>query len=153
MVLNCRPISYVSSEDLEEPLTPAHLIIGQRISALPEVNVHPDEDFEVSQSDLSRRARHLNMVLSHFWKRWRAEYLLELRNAHSRAKRATGSSLVSAGDLVLVHDEAHPRSRWKMSKVERILTSKDGQSRGAEVRVQKKGSKGTSLLRRPLQLY
>ena len=94
MVLNCRPISYVSSEDLEEPLTPAHLIIGQRISALPEVNVHPGEDFEVSQSDLSRRARHLNMVLSHFWKRWRAEYLLELRNAHSRAKRATGSSLV-----------------------------------------------------------
>ena len=82
------------------------------------------------------------MVLSHFWKRWRAEYLLELRNAHSRAKRATGSSLVSVGDLVLVHDEAHPRSRWKMSKVERILTSKDGQSRGAEVRVQKKRIKG-----------
>ena len=152
MVVNCRPISYVSSEDLEEPLTPAHLIIGQRISALPEVNVHPDEDFEVSQSDLSRRARHLNMVLSHFWRRWRAEYLLELRNAHSRAKRATGSSLVSVGDLVLVHDEGHPRSCWKMGKVERILTSKDGQSRGAEVRVQKKGSKGTSLLRRPLQL-
>ena len=41
MILNCRPISYVSSEDLEEPLTPAHLIIGQRISAIPEVNSLP----------------------------------------------------------------------------------------------------------------
>ena len=70
MVLNCRPISYVSSEDLEEPLTPAHLIIGQRISTLPEVNSLPDKDFEVSHSDLSRRARHLNIVLDHFWKRW-----------------------------------------------------------------------------------
>ena len=116
----------VSSEDLEEPLTPAHLIIGQRISTLPEVNSLPDEYFEVSHSDLSRRARHLNIVLGHFWKRWRAEYLLELRNAHSQAKRATGSSLVSVGDLVLIHDEGHPRSCWKMGKVERILTGKDG---------------------------
>jgi len=39
-----------------------------------------------------------------------------------------------------------------MQKVKGILTSKDGQSRGAEVRVQEKGSKGTSLVRRPLQL-
>ena len=99
----------------------------------------------------SRRARHLNMILGHFWKRWRAEYLLELRNAHCRVKRAIGSSLVSVGDLVLVHDEGHPRSHWKLGKVERILKSKDGQNRGAEVRVKAKKSK-RSLLRRPLQL-
>ena len=67
MILNCQPISYVSSEDVEEPLSPAHLIIGRRISALP------DEDFGISQNDLSRRERHLNMILGHFWKRWRAE--------------------------------------------------------------------------------
>ena len=69
MILNCRPISYVSTEDLEEPLTPAHLIIGRRINALPEVDSPLDEDFGISQNDLSRRARHLNMILSHFWKR------------------------------------------------------------------------------------
>ena len=28
MILNCRPLSYVSTEDIEEPLTPAHLLIG-----------------------------------------------------------------------------------------------------------------------------
>ena len=39
-----------------------------------------------------------------------------------------------------------------MGKVERILTSKDGQSRGAEVRVRGHGSRRTSLLKRPLQL-
>ena len=44
MILNCRPISYVSTEDLAEPLTPAYLIIGQRISALPEVDSPLDED-------------------------------------------------------------------------------------------------------------
>ena len=60
--------------------------------------------------------------------------------------------MVSVGDLVLVHDEGHPRSHWELGKVERILTRKDGQNRGTEVRVQAKKSKRTSLLRRPLQL-
>ena len=68
-------------------------------------------------------------------------------------KKTVGSRVVSVGDLVLVHDETHPRSYWKMGKVERLLMSKDGQSRGAEVRVQGRGSSGGGLLvRRSLQL-
>lgn len=60
--------------------------------------------------------------------------------------------MVSVGDLVLVHDEGHLSSHWKLGKIEGILTSKDDQARGAEVRVQGKRSKKPSLLRRPLQL-
>ena len=67
------------------------------------------------------------MILTHFWKRWRAEYLLELQNAHNQLKKTAGSRVVSVGDLVLVHEETHPRSYWKMGKVERLLMSKDGQ--------------------------
>ena len=128
MILNCRPISYVSSEDLEEPLTPSHLIVGRRLGALPEIDSPADADFRISPDDLSRRARHLDMILTHFWKRWRAEYLLELRNAHNQLKKTAGSRVVCVGDLVLVHDETHPRSYWKMSKVERLLMSPDRQS-------------------------
>ena len=43
-------------------------------------------------------------------------------------KKTVGSRVVSVGDLVLVHDETHPRSYWKMSKVERLLMSQDRQS-------------------------
>ena len=93
------------------------------------------------------------MILTHFWKHWRAEYLLELQNAHNQLKKTAGSRVVSVGDLVLVHDETHQRSYWKMGKVERLLMSKDGQSRGAEVRVQGRGSSGDGLLRRQLQLF
>ena len=35
--LNSRPISYLSSKDFEEPLTPSHLLIGLRIITLPDV--------------------------------------------------------------------------------------------------------------------
>ena len=31
MVLNSRPLSFVSTEDIEEPLTPSHLLIGRRV--------------------------------------------------------------------------------------------------------------------------
>ena len=38
-ILNSRPISYVSSEDLEEPLTPSHLFTGYRLLAYPIVQL------------------------------------------------------------------------------------------------------------------
>lgn len=31
MVLNSRPLTVVSAEDLEEPLTPSHLMVGRRL--------------------------------------------------------------------------------------------------------------------------
>ena len=42
----------------------------------------------------------------------------------NQLKKTAGSRVVSVGDLVLVHDETHPRSYWKMGKVERLLMNK-----------------------------
>ena len=33
-IINSRPLSYVSSDDLEEPLTPSHLLTGRRVLSL-----------------------------------------------------------------------------------------------------------------------
>ena len=35
-VINSRPLSYISGEDVEEPLTPSHLLVGRRILSLPD---------------------------------------------------------------------------------------------------------------------
>ena len=40
---------------------------------LSEIDSPADADFRISPDDLSRRARHLDMILTHFRKRWRAE--------------------------------------------------------------------------------
>lgn len=126
---------------LEELLMPAYLVIGWRISVLPVMDTPADDNFEISPNNLTRRAKYLSMVLNYFWKWRRAEYLLELQNSHSRIRRTTGSSIVAGDDLVLVYDESHPRSHWKMGVVEQILTTRDGQVRGIEVRVQGKRKK------------
>ena len=43
LILNSRPLTYVSATDLEEPLTPSHLIMGKRILSLPDHMCQPDD--------------------------------------------------------------------------------------------------------------
>ena len=46
-----------------------------------------DPDFELSLTDLTKRMRHLIDVMNHFWRRWRDEYLVELRDSHRRSAK------------------------------------------------------------------
>ena len=39
-VINSRPLSYISSADYEEPLTPSHLVFGRRLLNLPDYLGH-----------------------------------------------------------------------------------------------------------------
>ena len=72
-VINSRPLSYVSATDVEELLTPSHLIVRRRLLSLPDylgyVCDHGDEDFEVDASQLTKRMKHFAGVLNHFWRR------------------------------------------------------------------------------------
>ena len=78
-VLKSRPLSYISSEDLDEPVTPSHLIVGRRLLSLPDNLDYlcdpGDEEFTLDKNQVTSRVRHLNNLLNHFWKRWRTEYL------------------------------------------------------------------------------
>ena len=60
MVINSRPLSYMSADDIEEPLTTSHLMVGWRLMSVPD---HiPDVDlneFEPSPNVLTRRAKYL----------------------------------------------------------------------------------------------
>ena len=72
-IINSRPLMYVSFCDLEEPLTPSHLINGRRVVNLPDdigycVDLE-DADFTINQGQARRRVRYTNLVLNHFWRR------------------------------------------------------------------------------------
>ena len=151
-ILNSRPLSYVSSEDLEEPLTPSHLLTGYRILNLPDPSTYDDSDFEeeVTREDLTRRMKHLSKITGDFWRRWRSEYLLELREAHRYLKPPKGSAdPISVGDVVIIHDETLPRGLWKLGRVEDLIKGVDENVRGALVKTHSGGR--SILLRRPVQ--
>ena len=154
-VINSRPLSYICSSDVEEPLTPSHLIVGRRLLNLPDnfdcLQDPDDEDFEIDANKLTRRMKHLASVLNHFWRRWRSEYLSELRESHRYASKKTAqASNVKRGDVVIVHDDALPRGFWKLGRIQELFSGQDGLSRSALVRVATRERQHT-LLKRPLQ--
>jgi hypothetical protein len=88
MIVNSRPLSYLSTDSVQEPITPSHLLTGHRVMSLPDgpYNNELGEDISVKVADITKRMIHLNKVLEHFWRRWKKEYLLELRESHRHAK-------------------------------------------------------------------
>lgn len=155
-VFNSRPLSYVSASDQDEPVTPSHLMIGRRVLNLPDhlgyLGDPTDEDFSVDSTQLTRRVKHLGNALNHFWRRWRSEYLQELREGHRQLMRkASKCSRVSVGDVVIVHDVSMPRGLWKLGRVQQLIVGQDGHVRGATVRVVSRDRQHV-LLRRPLRL-
>ncbi len=136
-VINSRPLTYLSPDDIEEPLTPSHFLYGKRVLGFPD-GLHQqdmDEEFEPTQSLLTRRFKHLNATINHFWRRWRREYLLELQEAHRYHGGKPDAAPPSVGDVVLVGDDDKPRGLWRLGKVISVIVGKDGRPRGAVLRV------------------
>ena len=72
-IINSRPLTYLSPTDLEEPLTPSHLITGKRVISVPHDLSYQadldDGDFTVNQEQVRKRVKYSNLVLNHFCKR------------------------------------------------------------------------------------
>ena len=143
--LNSRPLTYLYDE-LGEALTPSHLLYGHRVSHLSE-GINPEIDPGDNVDNLSRRFLYLTKKLSHFWNRWRREYLTDLREYHKMQGRKSVS--IEIGDLVLVQEDNIRRGQWKMAVVEKLIKGKDGEIRGAVVRKAGKGKPQSFV--RPLQ--
>ena len=126
-IVNSRPLLYLASSDMEEPLTPSHLLIGRRVLNLPDnlgyIVEEGDEEFMIDTSQLG------NNTLNQFWKRWRTEYLTELRESHRQTHRDYSSQpVIEVGDVVVVHDKGLPRGFRKLGK---MIVGRDGKIRGA----------------------
>ena len=144
--LNARPLTYEYNEVDQQVLTPSHLIYGRRIKTLPDEIVEPDD--VVSEAQCSARFKYLSTRLSHFWNRWRREYLANLREFH-RCNTRNQDRTVEVGDVVVVFEEEKKRGKWKTGVVESLVKGKDGVVRGARVRIVTKGK--PIHLSRPVQ--
>ena len=101
----------------------------------------------MNKTSFSKRFAYLTTKLSHFWNRWRKEYLCDLRETHNSSGRET--AMIHEGDIVIIADDKVKRNVWKMGRVESLITGRDGMVRGATLRVICKGK--PEFLNRPLQ--
>jgi len=76
---------------------------------------------------------------------------LELRE-HDKLVRRKGRQHPTKGDIVLVKDDKLKRSRWRIGRVNELITSRDGNVRAAEVCV--RANEQLHKLKRPInKLY
>ncbi|XP_071176407.1 uncharacterized protein [Mytilus edulis] len=121
-IMNDRPLTYVSTDIIDsEPLTPAHLLYGRRVTTLPYPRTEMDninDTYALTASDISKRAQRLSTLIEHFWNRWKSEYLTSLREFHKK----TGDNTINIkiGDVVQVHDDKS-RIKWKTAVVGKLL--------------------------------
>ncbi|XP_046857689.1 LOW QUALITY PROTEIN: uncharacterized protein LOC124451107 [Xenia sp. Carnegie-2017] len=119
--LNSRPLTYTYDEVGSEPLTPSHLVTGRKFLSMPD---------EVSGEEESDEG--------YCKKRWRKEYLVDLREFHKQDKDNTNRA-VQRGDVITVYEDNVKRGSWKTGVIEELVVGKDGVVRGAKVRLVRNG--------------
>ena len=132
---------YMYDDVSEEVLTPNKLLFGRNLDTTAST------EEVVIDHNLSKKSKYINTLLEQWWRRWRTDYLTELRE-HHRVKSRSNSVDPNVGDIVLIADDKLKRSHWRIGRIVQLFVSKDGKIRDAEVITKDKGSH----LRRPINL-
>ena len=128
-IINSRPLTYMYDDDVEEILTPSHLVLGRRL--LSKFDEGFEDDTDVDNAVLTKRMKYLKTLSNHFWKRFKDEYLLDLRSHHIQGSDHRRTAEV--GEVVVVEGKSK-RNQWRLGKITMLITGKDGRSRAAVVK-------------------
>ncbi|GFU31348.1 DUF5641 domain-containing protein [Trichonephila clavipes] len=123
-LINSRPLTYVTDdvEDLE-PLTPAMCLPDIREVGVPELD-------QIDENKLNKRLVYRNRIQNVLRKRFRVEYLGQLRET----RNIKGENTLSEGDIVLVGDDHTKRLNWNLGKILKLYPVKDKKVRVAQVK-------------------
>ena len=130
MTVNSRPLTYLYNDPIEA-LTPSHLSIGRRLKN----KVVSSDSEECNTTTLHSRLKYLNLMLSHYWKRFHTEYLNQLREKHCYVNGKYEVNKLILGDVVLIKDDNNfVRNTWRQGVIDELIPGKDGKIRGAILR-------------------
>ncbi|GFX79547.1 integrase catalytic domain-containing protein [Trichonephila clavipes] len=137
-LINSRPLTYVTDdvEDLK-PLTPAMFLQDIREVGVPELD-------QIDENKLNKRLVYRNRIQNDLRKRFRVEYLGQLRETRNIKREST----LSEGDIALVGDDHTKRLNWNLGKILKLYPGKDKKVRVAQVK-----TKFGSFLRPVQKLY
>ena len=91
------------------------------------------------------------MLIRQFTRRWRREYLLNLREKHLIKSKPQGNRPIKVGDVVILKNNFTKRAFWKLAIVKSLISSKDGINRAAIVKIASTDKSSFQCLRRSIK--
>ena len=154
-IINSRPLAYVG-DDINSgiALTPAHFLsLNPRVGLLS-FSLEDDHDitFNPKVNSAETLIRTWKKGLKHlekFWRVWRDDYLLNLRErtqSSLKSPRVQSTTTVKVGHVDLLKDNL-PRGCWRIGRIAELVRSRDQQVRSAKVLLPSK-----KIIGRPLNL-
>lgn len=139
-VVNARPLVYVGGDiDSTISLSPKHFLTLNPNTGIPELEPdNNDTDYSPYESTAERLLQTWKKgqkLLNLFWKVWRDEYLLSLRERTQsvlKSRRIQSHFSPNVDEFVLIKDDI-PRGCWRVGRVVSLVFSLDGCVRSAKV--------------------
>ena len=128
-------------------LTPSHLPLGRRLLSTFEELF--DEEGRSDNTIITRRMKYLKALTEHYWRRFREEYLLELRSQHVQGGDPERKPEV--GEVVVIEGTSK-RNNWRLGKIVSLINGRDNRCRGAVIKTFD-GVKGRYMQRPIKRLY
>ncbi|GFT32713.1 integrase catalytic domain-containing protein [Trichonephila clavipes] len=146
IIVNHRPLTYVENDPGEpEPLTPAHFLkLGYGDSKYP---IHFIEliDATTAKESYKKRKTYRTLLLKQLWRRWKEQYLLQLKTANHFKTPSVHKNL-KLNDVVLVEGNVKSKLLWELGIIKEIFIGRDDNVRSCLVKTFK------GLFKKPIQL-
>lgn len=107
------------------PLTPSAFLQENKSSAVTDI-------YTIESRGLNNRLKYIQQVREHLRKRFRVEYLGQLRQCSVNQKRVKPLSL---NDVVIV-ESVRKRACWTLARVIELIPGKDGYPRVARIKTE-----------------
>ena len=135
LAINSRPLTYRSSTDKLEFITPNSFLKLHGNSSL----VLRGDDSEVwvddqSQPLLEKTLEKQEEIMENFKKLWYESYLLSLREHSRNLYQSNWENRIKVGDIVLIKAINKPRPFWMMGKVLELVIGFDGKIRSVKLK-------------------
>ena len=142
-IINSRPLMYVGAEwEGGVALTPANFLTLNAKLGLPPLEEidENDPDYKYGKQSTEenlldswkRGQRHLEK----FWQMWQAEYLMNLRERGMCGLKQPKIKVhikPKINQVVLIKEKFLPRGSWRLGRIEKLITSVDGNVRAVQL--------------------
>lgn len=128
-IVNSRPLTYVPLDsDLEEAITPNHFLLGSSNGKKPRGTF--SSNVWILKNNWKKSEEYSNKI----WRKWRKEYLPELRRRQTFNNHYPN---IKVGDVAILCDDDVPKNHWPKATVLATYPSNDGRIRRVTIKTEK----------------